>query len=162
MEYFSCPDRVREPTTTAMRSFIRHPTDIPIEVRFEEQACNRESLRNVSRGGLCFQHPQAISVGTKILVRIALTSPPFEACCRVTWCQAEIGSWQVGVEFLDQEDLFRARMVEQICHIEHYRRAMREEQGRILSGHEAALEWIEKHAGAFPHPDETTKPPHDK
>ena len=145
-----------------MRSFIRHPTDIPIEVRFEDQACDREPLRNVSRGGVCFQYPKAIALGSIILVRIALTVPPFEACCRVSWCQADIGSWQVGVEFLDQEDLFRVRMVEQICHIEHYRRAMRDLHGRILSGHEAALEWIEKHAGAFPPADEIAKPPRDK
>ena len=145
-----------------MRSFIRHPTDIPIEVRFEDQACDREPLRNVSCGGVCFQYPKAIALGSIILVRIALTVPPFEACCRVTWCQADIGSWQVGVEFLDQEDLFRVRMVEQICHIEHYRRAMRDNHGRILSGHEAALEWIEKHAGAFPPADEITKPLRNK
>ena len=145
-----------------MRSFIRHPTDIPIEVRFEDQACDREPLRNVSRGGVCFQYPKAIARDSIILVRIALTVPPFEACCRVSWCQADIGSWQVGVEFLDQEDLFRVRMVEQICHIEHYRRAMRDLHGRILSGHEAALEWIEKHAGAFPPADEIAKSPQDK
>ena len=137
-----CPD--------TMRSFIRHPTDIPIEVRSTDQPCSRESLRNVSRGGLCFKYPEAAQVGSTIIVRIALTLPPFEACCQVAWCQADGNAWQVGVEFLDQDDLFRARMVEQICHIELYRRTVRESEGRAMSSHEAAIEWIERYAAAFP------------
>ncbi len=145
-----------------MRSFIRHPTDIPIEIKLEDQSSKHEPLRNVSRGGLCFLHPQAASVGSNIVVRIALTSPPFEAACRVTWCQADGNAWQVGVEFLDQDILFRLRMVEQICHIEHYRRTVQESQGRALSSQEAALEWIERFAEAFPFSDGDTDRPQDK
>lgn len=145
-----------------MRSFIRHPTDIPIEISLEDQPRKHEPLRNVSRGGLCFLHPQAVPVGSNIVVRIAFTSPPFEASCCVTWCQVDGNAWQVGVAFLDQDILFRLRMVEQICHIEHYRRTVRESQGRTLSSHEAALEWIERYAEAFPFSDTTTDRPQDK
>lgn len=41
-------------------------------------------------------------------------------------------------------------MVEQLCHIEHYRRTVRESQGRALGSQEAAIEWIERYAEAFP------------
>jgi hypothetical protein len=78
---------------------------------------------------LCFLHPEAAPAGSNIVVRIALTLPPFEGSRRVTWCQAVGSAWQVGIEFLDQDMLFRLRMVEQICHIEHYRRTLRESQG---------------------------------
>ena len=145
-----------------MRSFIRHPTDVPIEIRLEDQSRKHEPLRNVSRGGLCFLYPYAAPVGSNIIVRIAFTSPPFEASCRVTWCQADGNAWQVGVEFLDQDILFRLRMVEQLCHIEHYRRTVQASQGRVLSSQEAALEWIERYAGAFPFSDTTTDRPLDK
>lgn len=145
-----------------MRSFIRHPTDIPIEIRLEDQSCQHEPLRNVSRGGLCFLHPQAAPVGSNVVVRIALTAPPFEAACRVTWCQADGNAWQVGVEFLDQDILFRLRMVEQICHIEQYRRTVRESQGRALSSQEAAIEWIERYAEAFPFSETNADSPPDK
>jgi hypothetical protein len=67
----------------------------------------------------------------------------------VAWCQADVGAWQVGIEFLDQDDLFRLRMVEQICHIEQYRTTTAS-LGRTLSSHEAAIEWIEQYAEAFP------------
>lgn len=139
-----------------MRSFIRHPTGIPIEISLENQTNMHEPLRNVSRGGLCFKYPEAAPVGSKIIVRIALTSPPFEARCQVTWCQKDGNAWQVGVEFIDQDDLFRARMVEQICHIEQYRCTMRESEGRAMSSQEAALEWIARYADAFPFPNIST------
>jgi len=142
-----------------MRSFIRHPTDIPIEIRLGEQTYQHEPLRNVCGNGLCFRHPEAALVGSNIVVRIAFTVPAFEASCRVTWCQADGNAWQVGVEFLNQDDLFRARMVEQICHIELYRRAVRESEGRDMSSHEAALEWIERYAGAFPFSDSNSGHP---
>jgi len=145
-----------------MRSFIRHPTGIPIEISLEGQPRKHEPLQNVSRGGLCFKHPDAVPVGSSIVVRIALTSPPFELRCQVSWCQADGPAWQVGVEFLDPDDLFRARMVEQICHIEQYRRSVREREGRALSSHEAALEWIERYADAFPFPNIKADSPQDK
>lgn len=143
----------------AMRSFIRHPTDIPIEISLADQSRKHEPLRNVSRGGLCFKYPEAVPVGSRIVVRIALTSPPFEVNCQVAWCQADGNAWQVGVEFLDRVDQFRARMVEQICHIEQYRRTARDAEGRALSSHEAALEWIERFAETFPYSVTSPEPP---
>jgi hypothetical protein len=143
-----------------MRSFIRHPTDMPIEILLDEQAAASDALRNVSRSGLCFRYPTAVAKGGVIRVRIAIAAPAFEARCRVIWCQPEGDAFQVGVEFLDRDDLFRARMVEQICHIEQYRQEVREHDGRTLSGHEAALEWIEKYAPSFPRPEDAGGDPH--
>ena len=83
-------------------------------------------------------------------MRITLVSPAFEAVGKVVWCRGSDGHFIVGVEFLDEVDLFRARMVEQICHIEHYKKTLRESEGRHLTSQEAALEWISKYADGFP------------
>jgi hypothetical protein len=131
-------------------SFLRHPTDIPIEILHATDVARDEALRNVSRGGLSFRYKEQLSVGDVVRVCIAVTASAFEAPCRVVWCLAEELTWQVGVEFLDQDDLFQARMIEQICHIEQYRQEMRTKQGREISGHEAAAEWIAKYARVFP------------
>jgi len=133
-----------------MRSFIRHPTDMPIEVVAGDAPHTEQALRNVGHGGLSFRYPRQVPVGVTMRVRIAVTSPVFEANCRVAWCLPEGDCFQVGVEFLDQEDLYRARMVEQVCQIEGYRRDLHEKQGRTLSSQEAALEWISKFAKGFP------------
>jgi len=46
--------------------------------------------------------------------------------------------------------LFRLRMIEQICQIEHYRKEVKLVEGRDLSAEEAASEWISRYASDFP------------
>jgi len=92
-----------------MRRFIRHPTDIPIEVLRGDGAAVPQPLRDVSHGGLSFRHEEPLPIGAVIRMRIALTQPAFETEARVIWCLPEGKVWQVGVQFLDPEDQFRAR-----------------------------------------------------
>lgn len=134
-----------------MRRFFRHPTDIPIEIRRAERESRDQIPCDASRGGLSFRYHECVTVGESVRVRVAVTEPAFEALGRVVWCHAEERGWQVGVVFLEPNDLFQARMIEQVCHIEQYRRDLRA-QGRDLSGHEAAVEWIARYARVFPDP----------
>ena len=139
------------------RSYLRHPSDIPIDVLpAEVDSGDKRSLHNVSHGGLSFSANQMHSQGETVRIRITLVSPVFEAVGKVVWCHGTDGHYIVGVEFLDDVDLFRARMVEQICHIEHYKKSLHEVEGRQLSSQEAALEWINKYADSFPSPDGET------
>jgi len=137
-----------------MREFIRHPADIPIEFRqINTPHEQRETLSNISQGGLAFHTKEALVVGTQIMIRIPLRQPAYEARARVAWCQALDGKFEVGVELLDPGDGFRSRMVEQICHIEHYKQEVLRTEGRQLSGQEAAMEWIGKFASTFSQDD---------
>lgn len=133
-----------------MRTFIRHPSDIPIEIyEADSSERNEKVLNNVSLGGLCFTSKSSYNERTMIRIKIALVSPVFEAVGRVVWCREENGHFDIGIEFNETRDAFRARMIEQVCHIEHYKREIREREGRILTGTEAALEWIGKYANTF-------------
>ena len=86
--------------------------------------------------------------------RFANVQPAFEAQAKVVWCHAQgEGGFELGVTFLDAEDAFLARMVEQVCHIEEYRAAVRRREGREMTSEEAASEWIGKYAAHFPDPD---------
>ncbi len=138
---------------TMGRNYIRHPSDIPIEVETESRD-NSDGLHmnNVSCGGLSFRSAEAVPQGLVITVRINVVDPPFEALGRVAWCHNVEGHYDIGVEFVSEEDSFRARMVEQVCHIEQYKQEMERKEGRYLSGEQAALEWIEKYAELFPNP----------
>ena len=62
----------------------------------------------------------------------------------------ESEGYEVGVMFMNSDSDFKVRMVEQVCHIEHYRKEVLETEGRMINGEEAALEWIKKHAKDFP------------
>lgn len=133
-----------------MRSFIRHDNELPIHVCLEADASGTDRLRNVSQGGLSFCHPTVLPVGGQVRVTMAANGSLFEAPCRVVWCRPEGEAWQVGVAFLEQDDLFRARMFEQVGQIEQYRQQECLNKGRNLSCQEAAIEWIGKFAAMFP------------
>ena len=138
-----------------MRRFIRHPAGIPIEVDLSKGATADQipdacPTLDVSLGGLSFRSPRALDPGSLVSVRIALVSPPFESDVRIVWCREAGAGYKVGAVFLNLQDQYRARMVEQICHIETYRRRMFDMERRSLSSEEAAIEWISKFAAHFP------------
>lgn len=134
-----------------MRSYIRHPSDIPIEFRQEQVApLETEHLNDISCGGLSFTSQTPIDLDAVIRVRIPYVKPAFEAPCRVSWCRRNGEQFVIGVEFMAAEDEYRARMVEQVCHIEHYKKEVLEREGRVLTGEQAAREWIRKFAKDFP------------
>ena len=134
-----------------MRSYIRHPTDVPIELspvdRVREE---RSRIKDVSVGGLSLKSDVSLETNTLIKIRIPLVEPPFETHGKVVWCKKNEFDYEIGVKFTTEQDAYAARMVEQICHIEHYRISVRESDGRELNIEEAAQEWIKKYARDFP------------
>ena len=147
LNFFTC--KVRN-----MRLFIRHPAEIPIQVSQSGQRTRTHTrARNLSLGGLTFNTNSESEPGTIVNVEISFVSPAFKTQARVVWCKASNGAYELGVEFLNAEDAFRARMVEQVCHIEHYRAEVKLTEGRALGTEEAAKEWISMYASKFPHVD---------
>lgn len=135
------------------RQYIRHPTTVPIEIRESSSSgiLFKESTSNVSRGGVAFHSPQSFPIDTLLNLRIDLVDPPFQTFARVAWRQANPnGGYDIGVQFMSQADAEEARMVEQICHIESYRKNQEREHGRALDIEEAAVEWLTEHGRHFP------------
>jgi hypothetical protein len=135
---------------TVMRHFIRHPVDIPIEVEAGSHAGDHHEAHNLSTGGLSFDSGHEMAPGAIVELRIGFVEPAFETRARVAWCRRRGVRYELGVQFLNPDDAFRARMVEQVCYIEDYRRKVLEAEGRVLSAEEAAREWIRHYAGRFP------------
>src|SRR3954468_24198217 len=126
-----------------MRQFIRHPVDVPIEIRTEHALPGAEvQTHDISLGGLAVHSAEPVEPGALIEVRIPYVEPAFQARARVAWCRPRRGGagHELGVSFLDAEDVFLARMVEQVCYIEDYRKSVAREQGRHMSSEEAARE----------------------
>jgi hypothetical protein len=135
------------------RNFVRHPTDIPIIVCRDGSTpatAKDHRLRDLSHGGLSFESAIPFGEDAVLFVTVPLVKPQFECKARVVWCRGVDDHFEVGVEFIEPEMRFKARMVEQVCQIEHYRREVCEKEGRTLSSREAALEWIKKYAADFP------------
>lgn len=133
-----------------MRTYIRHPTNIPVQIECKSCQASRRRISNVCYGGLAFESNCFIEPGTQIRIRIDIVNPCFEADGIVSYCRRKGGQYRVGVEFIRRDDLYIARMVEQICHIENYKQRVAEQEGRRLSTQDAAREWISKYASRFP------------
>jgi len=129
---------------------MRHPVNIPIEVRAEELAVGElHETGNLSLGGLEFNSHSEIKPGSRVELCISIVEPAFVTTGRVAWCRRSNNTFKLGVQFLDAEEAYRTRMVEQVCHIEDYRRSERI-KGRELGVEEAASEWIQRFAAQFP------------
>lgn len=137
--------------TADRRRYIRHPSDIPITyMPVHRDAYQENRLRNISIGGLCFRSSSYLEQGLTLLIRIPFVHPEFEGKAVVVWCRRGGKAYEVGVRFVDNNTSFRIRMVEQVCHVEQYKREVLDVEGRQLSSEEAALEWIQKFAQDFP------------
>ena len=134
------------------RRHIRHPTDIPLQWTHGNLVVHdTEYLRNISQSGLAFVSHSQIPVGVFIDIQIPIRNPEVEIRGVVMWCHGNAnGTYDVGVQFEDPESHFHMRMVEQVCHIEHYKKEVLETEGRELTGEQAALEWIRRYAADFP------------
>ncbi len=132
-----------------MRVYVRHPSEFPIELRREGESAARERLRDVSAGGLCCRSSHELAPGERVRIHIPVGHPGFDIEGRVAWCRAEEPGYRVGIEFTSEVEAFRARMVEQVCHIERYHRQLLAE-GRTATEEEAGAEWIARFAQRFP------------
>lgn len=132
------------------RTYIRHATDIPLEVEpYSSSHPYNLQLTNVSVGGLAFDSPVEFDRGDLVKIRINITQPPFNVDGVVQWCRVHNDHFMLGVEFLGDEDAFRVRMMEQVCYIEQYHQ-LQLRKGRQISKDEASREWIERSAAKFP------------
>lgn len=137
-----------------MRSFIRHPSGIPIDIQPEHSPeGSPEMLINISHGGLSLRSQAGILPGTIVILTVHIPDGDKQIRARVAWCRELPEGYDIGVEFLSTADSYTVRMVEQVCHIENYRRKVKEEQGRELDSEQAAMEWIARNASDFPNQD---------
>ncbi|MDH3976246.1 MAG: PilZ domain-containing protein [Deltaproteobacteria bacterium] len=137
------------------RVFVRHPTEIPIEVfstKIDGPIC--PNLKDISEGGISFRSKENFPKGELIEITIPFVTPVFHSKGIIVWTRRDGQYYEIGVRFHNSSDAFRVRMIEQICYIETYRRAQLEEEGRMLTSEEAALEWIERFASSFPRDEE--------
>ncbi|MBD2858971.1 PilZ domain-containing protein [Spongiibacter sp. KMU-158] len=134
-----------------MRKFVRHPSDFPADVRVlnEHQDSHSVQMKNISKGGMSCEVSVPIFAGSQVEICVPSVSKECFGCGEVAWCRPGRGHFQLGVRFGDAETAYRARMVEQICQIEAYRRECESREGRFLAPDQAAEEWIELYAEDF-------------
>ncbi len=133
------------------RRFLRHQTEIPVEIYNPDEDWHKQvnSAHDISNGGLSFISDTPLKINNVINLSIRITQPYFEESAKVVWCRKNGSGYEIGVRFMNEEAVYGIRMVEQVCHIEQYRKDMKDTQGRELSTQEAAMEWISKYAADY-------------
>jgi len=135
---------------------IRHPVDIPLEVKaiavggIPCEAWQQDAVVSNGCGELAFHFPMMIAVGALLSVRVPSVNAQTELHGRVIWLAQSVHGFVIGMSFQTEAEAFRMRMIEQLCHIEDYRQQVFETEGRDLNQEQAASEWIDHHAAAFP------------
>ncbi len=133
-----------------MRKFIRHPSCIPVEISVGAAGVPEQQFSlNVSAGGLAYRLLHPVEVGSTISIRMPQIWPDYVAEGCVVWCRETASGYEAGVQFPRPDEAFKARMVEQFCQIEDYRKQRHRNDGALLSSEEAAKEWLERHGADF-------------
>jgi hypothetical protein len=137
------------------RRFMRHPAAMPIACRSRGHLdAVHGSLRDASLGGMFFVSDGLFAKGDAVDLSFPARLMTARVGGVVVWRQDhsgnQAGGHAYGVQFDDKEMFARARLLEQICHIEAYQKTQAEQCGRRLSPGLAAEEWIAKYASQFP------------
>jgi len=105
------------------RKYIRHPIEIPIEYRISgKDTTNTNFTQNISLGGLCFQTDSPLPAGTMLRLNFPSINSDFMIPGKVVWCSKRGERIEVGVQFENENDAYRARMVEEICHLQEHQK----------------------------------------
>ena len=142
------------------QGYIRHPSEIPTQISL----CSRSSFSHNTESssgniGVSLYTDHFYAIGTALELRISLTETDFIASGHVSWCIPERdGRFRTGLVFDDPDTAYAVRMIEQVCHIEQYRKEVEQREGRHLSQEDAASEWILRYAKDFPTLDNHTHP----
>ena len=131
---------------TEPQVYIQHPKSVALEIL---SAPDQQSNSQVLPLGLICHQNEAQPVGSQVVLKHPAlpADQPIEAT--VVWCRRQNTGYQIALGFLSEEELYRVRMLEQLCHIQLYQKEMKQE-GRKLSAEGAAVEWISKYAAHFP------------
>ncbi|MCB1758240.1 MAG: PilZ domain-containing protein [Gammaproteobacteria bacterium] len=118
-----------------LRQFERRSTDIPIRFKLQNMVGEHEhTLKNVSRGGLCFRACGWVSPGIDIQICIPFSDKPCNLGGRVAWCRkAEMGQYETGIIFNQELSQTALRLIDQI---EYFKKTQC--KGQRLTSEEAA------------------------
>ncbi len=140
------------PVKDQQTGFIHHPSGFPIDFRriwFEEKA-HAETVEQ-SDIGLIFESDKYFKPGITMEITIPLPDETARFRGRVVLVRHNGESYEIGLWLRHRADASRARIVEQLCHIETYLRQKKFRDGPYsLNRDKLAEEWITKYASRVP------------
>ena len=133
-----------------LSGFIHHPSAFPLSYKrlwFDKE--KNHSSEEDQAIGLCFRSEKYLKPGIKVEVSIPLRGDVQIFRGKVVLVRNMDDHFEIGI-WLTHKDVHRARVVEQICHIETYLRTKRHQDGPFINDERVAEEWVSKYAAVFP------------
>lgn len=132
--------------------FIQHPAGYPIEIKrkpfWDRQT--KDQPRD-SRIGIIFDSTEYHKPGSYIEISIPLPNRVECFTGQVVLVRQNNDQYETGLWLFHTEDASRARIVEQLCHIEVYMQEKKYREGPYnLNPDRVAREWISKYASEVP------------
>ncbi len=134
----------------AAAGYLRHPSCVPVRLReIPRPFAAGARPEGSTLGAIQFRVGRAVQAGAivEIVVEVCGETERFRG--DVHWVRRAARGFVVGVRLTDPEQAYRARAVEQICHVEAYRRRSNRRTGRALGIEQAASRWIARCARRF-------------
>jgi len=100
------------------RQYIRHPAEISVDYSiWGKKEKITETTKDISFGGIRFQGHSYIEPGTILNLTFPSIHPDYEVAGKVVWCSQKKDHVEMGLEFLDENEAYRANLIEEIGHL---------------------------------------------
>ena len=141
-----------KPICDPQTGFIHHPAGFPLEFkRVWFEGLRRHSEIGHGEVGLIFESEKHLRPGCVLEVTIPMRSETVSFRGKVVLVRHNGHCYEIGLWLRDGADASRARIVEQICHIEAYTQERKYRDGPYCLNHDRiAQEWITENAGTVP------------
>lgn len=132
--------------------FIHHPTGFPLDFkRIWFNGLRRSDELNSGEVGLIFESEKYIKPGWTLEITIPVHNDLERFRGKVVLVRHNGQNYEIGLWLRRGADASRARIVEQICHIEAYMKERKYRDGPYcLNRDRIANEWIVNNAGSVP------------
>lgn len=132
-------------------NLIHHPEQVPVEIQTlgYSEAYPAPPVSGC-QGELAVHCASKFRVGAVVELYVPQLDSSIRLHGYVIWFHKAGQGYLIGISFKGENEAFRMRMIEQLCHIEAYRKDVAAKQGRILTREEAAAEWIARYSEDFP------------
>ena len=132
-----------------LSGFIHHPSTFPLS--YKRLWFNKDNdSDNAQAIGLCFRSEKYLKPGISVEISIPLRGEVQKFRGKVVLVRNMDDHFEIGIWLTQAADVHRARIVEQICHIETYLRTKKHQDGPFVSNERVTEEWVSKYAAAFP------------
>ena len=141
-----------KPVKDQKTGFIHHPRGYPMEVkRLWWERRKQITTEESSSIGVMFESEKYIKPGTRLEITVPMRKETEKFRGQVVLVCADKDKYNIGIWLSHRADASRARIVEQVCHIENYLKEKKYRDGPYsINREKIAEEWIINNASKVP------------